>query len=476
MARIRFGTSGWRGVIAEDVTVANVRVVTRAIAEHVQQTVPEGRGVVVGHDTRFLGERFARVAAEVLAGAGVSVQVITEPVPTPTLAFAVLNQRARGGVNITASHNPPEWSGLKFSAAWGGPALPEETRAIEARANGLDPGACAVLEEADARRRGLWEDLDPKASYLEGVLAKARPDLIQQARLQVAADPFYGATRGYLDEALRRCGARVTVIRNWRDPYFGGSAPDPSEANLGELRALVAGQPELALGLATDGDGDRFGILDRDGSYIEANQVLALLLDYLVRSRGLQGGVARSVATTHLIDAVARRHGLKVYETPVGFKYLGEQIARGQVVMAGEESCGFSMQGHVPEKDGVLACLLVAEMVAAEGQSLRALLARLYDEVGVRVTRRVDVPLPARDRERLQQRLQAPPQAFAGLPVQEVTELDGRKFLLEGGAWLLVRPSGTEPVVRLYVEGRSPAELDRLVQAGQEWIGAAAQR
>jgi len=311
--------------------------------------------------------------------------------------------------------------------------------------------------------------IDPRSSYLEDLESKI--DFAALAAIGgIAVDPLYGAGRGYLDEPLLRHNVPVRLINTVSDPYFGGFPPEPAEKNIQDLISLVKSDPEIRLGIATDGDADRFGIIDEDGSYIEPNYIIALLLDYLVRTKGAQGGVARSVATSHLVDAVAAKHGVKLYETPVGFKYIGELISQDKIIIGGEESAGLSIRGHVPEKDGILACFLVAEMVAREGRSLRSLLERLYAEVGRYVTRRENITLSPELDSSFSEKMKALPAAFAGVKVDRLITIDGTKCLLDDGSWILFRKSGTEPVVRLYGEASSEEKLHGLVRAARDFI------
>ncbi len=286
----------------------------------------------------------------------------------------------------------------------------------------------------------------------------------------IAVDPLYGAGRGYLDEPLLRHKVPVRIINNFSDPYFGGFPPEPAEKYIPDLISLVKGDPDIRLGIATDGDADRFGIIDEDGTYIEPNYIIALLLDYLVRTKGASGGAARSVATSHLVDAVAAKHGVKLYETPVGFKYIGELISQDKIIIGGEESAGLSIRGHVPEKDGILACFLVAEMVAREGRSLRELLERLYAEVGRYVTKRENITLSPELDKGFLDKMGAIPAAFAGIKVDRLITIDGTKCILADGSWVLFRKSGTEPVVRLYGESSSEEKLKDLLISARDFI------
>ncbi|MDE2180259.1 MAG: phosphoglucomutase/phosphomannomutase family protein [candidate division NC10 bacterium] len=469
MKPIRFGTSGWRDIIADNFTFTNVRLVARAIAEQLLAEGADQPQIVVGYDTRFLSETFAAEAAAVLAAHGVRVWLTDRDVPTPVVAYEVIRRSAAGGLNITASHNPPEYNGLKFSGPSGGPVLPAVTDRIEKRVQALltqpEP-PYPPLGELEAK--GLVVRIDPRPAYLNRLRELVDLRTIAAARLKVAVDPLYGTAGGYLDEILREAGCDVQTLHGSRNPAFGGMAPDPSETNLQALTAVVR-SGGCQLGLATDGDADRYGIIDRDGRFIEPNYILALLLKHLITTRGWRMGVARSVATSHLVDAVARPQAVPVYETKVGFKYLGELITQGKVALCGEESAGLSILGHVPEKDGILAALLVTEMVAiAGGASVQGLLDALYAEVGGAIyARRLNLHLTQEQQGRLADRLNNLPTRVAGLAVVEVNRLDGTKLLLEDGSWFLVRSSGTEPVVRLYLDAHSEAQIEELTAAAR---------
>jgi phosphoglucomutase len=468
--QISFGTSGWRGILCDDFTYDNVKTVIQAIADNITSAGEQGKGVVIGCDTRFMGQRFVEAAARVMAGAGIKAYLCERDTPTPVISFEILRRGAAGGINFTASHNPPEYNGVKFSPSWGGPALPETTGDIERRANAMIGTSCYTeLPLEDAGRQGLVEIINPRDAYLKSLEQKVDFDAIRQMGL-VALNPLYGTGRGYLDEPLCTRGIPYVIINDRPDPYFGGHPPEPSEAHIPDFIALVKNNPDIKLGLATDGDADRFGILDADGSYIEPNYIIALLLDYLIRVRKLEGGVARSVATSHLIDAVAKKHGVPVYETPVGFKYIGELISQDKLVIGGEESAGLTIKGHVPEKDGILACFLVAEMVAREGKSIRELLDRLYGEVGRFVTRRDNLTLSAELEQAYGNKITALPAEIAGVKVKDIIRVDGTKLLLEDGSWMLFRKSGTEPVVRLYGEAGNDARLAEVMAAGRKFI------
>jgi len=471
MTRISFGTSGWRGIFCEDFTFENVRVVTQAIADHLRASGDADRGIVVGYDTRFMGGKFARETVRILAGAGIKSWLCNRDTPTPVLAWEIIQRRAGGGINFTASHNPSDYNGLKYSPASGGPALPEETRDIETRANAMLGEICYKEMSLDhAERSGLMEMIDPRESYFAQVRKLIDFDLIGRSGLHFGINTLFGTGRGYLDALLREAGVQVTTINDHPDPYFGGHPPEPAPEHMADFIALVRDNPQISLGLATDGDADRYGVVDADGSFIEPNYILALLTDYLVRVKGQSGAVARSVATSHFVDAVAAHHGLEVLETPVGFKYIGDYIARDRIMIGGEESAGLTLRGHVPDKDGILACLLVAEMVAAEKKTARELLSDLYRRVGEFHTRRVNLRLSDELEGSFPVKMAKPPADLAGKKVAKVVTIDGVKLVLEDGSWVLFRKSGTEPVVRVYAEAGNEKELDHLLAAAKSFI------
>jgi len=457
---IRFGTSGWRAIIADDFTFENVRLVTEAICSYLKES-ESAQVLVIGHDTRFMGEQFTAAATEIAAAKGIKILSCSGPTPTPTMSHAIRSQEAAGGVNFTASHNPPEYQGIKFSTADGAPALPDVTKRIE-----------QIIENkpnvADASG-GSVEEFDARTGYLEDLNTKIRFDLIANAKGLYAYDPLWGTGRGYLDKVLRDHGLEVETIHDWRDVTFGGQAPEPGEEHLSELRELVRTKG-LTLGLATDGDSDRFGVIDSDGTFITPNQLIALLTDYLAESRGWRKGVARSVATSHLVDRVAENRGLKLYETPVGFKYIGELINKDEIILGGEESAGLSIRGHYPEKDGILACLLAAEAVAARNASLTEQLRELYGRVGKLESGRIGVKLTPEVAAKLKEKLSEEPSELAGRKIEKINRIDGVKFIFADKSWMLMRPSGTEPLVRIYAESEDKDDLEVLLEQGRKYL------
>jgi phosphoglucomutase len=458
---IHFGTSGWRAVIADEFTFAAVGRVTEAICE--QFANETDRPVIVAHDTRFLGEKFAAECAEIVVAKGFEALVCDGPTPTPTVAHAIRSHNAICGINFTASHNPPEYSGMKLSTADGAPALPAVTSKIEELlANPVEN------QPKNAAPKGS-KSFDPRDAYLADLEQKVRFDLISKAGGSYAYDPLWGTGRGYLDELLQRHGLGVKTIHNWRDVLFGGRAPEPEASHLDDLRELVLAD-KCVLGLATDGDGDRFGVIDANGRFITPNQLIPIIFDYLAESRKWTGGVARSVATSHLVDRVAKAHGLPVYETPVGFKYIGELINEDKIILGGEESAGLSIKGHYPEKDGLLACLLAAETVAARGASLSEQLDQLFAQTGRLESGRIGVKLTPELMPVLQEKLKEEPTSVGGRKVKSINRIDGLKIIFEDDSWLLVRPSGTEPLVRIYAESESAKDVEVLLEQGRKYL------
>jgi phosphoglucomutase len=470
---IAFGTSGWRAIIADEFTLANVRLVTSAIASVLNDEAAGGR-VIVGYDTRFLSERFAAECATEFAELGFESYLTTRDTPTPVISYAIRTKGARGGINFTASHNPPQYNGMKFSTADGAPALPEVTKKIEERIADFQSGKAGGAGGAEKSGRKNSAEaiaLDPREDYLNDLGARVDFAKIASAGLKLAYDPLWGTGRGYLDEVLRRHECEVSVVHDYRDVLFGGHSPEPSEKNLGELRQLVLDKG-LALGISTDGDADRFGFIDRDGSFVSANYILALIVDYLCETRpDWTGGVARSVATTHLVDRVAERRGRQVYETPVGFKFIGELVNQDKIILGGEESAGLTVKGHFPEKDGILACLLVTEMVASRGASLGEMLEELFRKDGALYSDRVGIKLTPEVKDRLQKRLSSdPPDSIGGRRIADVNRMDGVKYIFDDGSWILLRMSGTEPLVRCYAETDTKKDLEVLIETGSKFV------
>jgi phosphomannomutase len=471
---IRFGTDGWRGVIADDFTFDRVRRVAAAIAAHLR-AAGAGRPpvVVVGHDTRFLGRRFAEAVAEVLAQSGAAVHLAATFVPTPGVSYATVALGADAGIAITASHNPPIYSGVKLKNRSGGAASPEMTDAVQAwidrppspdpRPPTPDPGV---------------KEFDAKGLYLKRLAELADLEAIGRARLSVVIDAMHGATQGFLAAVLRERGLPVEEIRGSLNPGFGGGNPEPMPQHLGPLFSHLAARARAgrpAVGLAFDGDGDRIAAADEAGRYVNPHQVFALLLLHLVRHRGQRGAVAKNFATTQMVDLLAEREQLPLHITPIGFKHIAALMERGGLILGGEESGGIGIQGHIPERDGQLCGLLLLELMARTGRTLAELVAGLDAELGPHRYGRVDLPLgqPV-ERGPFEARLRAEwPGAWEGIAFIDAQDLDGVKFFCRGGGWLLLRPSGTEPVLRVYAEAPSDEAVASLLRLGRRMAGTA---
>lgn len=463
MASIKFGTSGWRGLIARDFTFDNVRLATQAIAEYLNTlSAPKTKDVILGYDTRFLGREFSLAAAEVLAHNGLVPLLCNRDTPTPVIAHTIRSRKALGGLNMTASHNPAEYQGLKFSTANGAPAHPEVTKQIEQNVARLQ----AQNWTFQAAVIGTYQckTINPQPDYFKQLRKLVDFAAIKKARLKVAVELMYGTGRGYLDTLLEDAGAKVTVFHNELNPLFGGHHPEPNAEGMAEVSRFVrSGRAHLGLGL--DGDADRFGIVDKDGAWLAPNQVLVLALYHLKKNRGWTGAVVRTVPTSHQVDAVAAMLGVKVHETPVGFKYIGALMESEPIIVGGEESGGLSVKGHVPEKDGILACLLMAELVATEGKSLGRILRELAKAAGEFHTERINVAVPPEAKESLLAKLGSGLEKIGPYKVERFITTDGSKYLLPHGEWVAFRASGTEPLIRCYIEARSQAGLAKLQRA-----------
>jgi alpha-D-glucose phosphate-specific phosphoglucomutase len=468
MVSIKFGTSGWRGLIARDFTFDNVRLATQAIAEFLTSVQdPPSKTVIMGYDTRFLGREFSLASAEVLEANGFVPLLCNRDTPTPVIAHTIRDRKAAGGINMTASHNPAEYQGLKFSTSNGAPAPPEVTKQIEANVARLQADnwnfKAAVIGTYNCKT------IDPQPQYFKQLRKLVDFSRIRKAKLKIAVELMYGTGRGYLDELLEDNGARVTRFHNELNPLFGGHHPEPNAEGMAEVSRFVrSGKAQLGLGL--DGDADRFGIVDRNGTWLTPNQVLALALYHLKKNRGWTGAVVRTVPTSHQVDAVAEMLGVKVHETPVGFKYIGALMESEAIIVGGEESGGLSVKGHVPEKDGILACLLMAELVATERKSLLGILKELEKKTGEFHSERINVAIRPETKDALLAKLGSGLQSIGTFKVEKFITTDGFKYLLPKGEWVAFRASGTEPLIRCYIEAKSKASLARLRRACQQLL------
>ncbi|KPK39829.1 MAG: hypothetical protein AMJ78_07825 [Omnitrophica WOR_2 bacterium SM23_29] len=467
---IKFGTSGWRAVIADEFTFPNVRKASRAIADYVKSNSTRRNSppkIIIGYDTRFNSKEFALSAANILASNGIKVFLTNRDTPTPVISFQIIDKMADGGINITASHNPPEYNGLKFSPSHGGPAAPAVTKAIEKH-------VAKIKGEVEEMPLSCFkypiEEFNPKARYIERIKKLICLTAIRRAKLKVIVDLMHGTGRGYLDEILKDAGCKIEVLNKNLDPLFGGHPPEPAKENLDKLIAEVK-KRRANLGLALDGDADRFGIADEKGRFYTPNEVISLLFKHLVDTRERLGQVARTHSTTTLIDRIAHRYGIEVIETPIGFKYIGEVLSKKDCIIGGEESGGLSIANHLPEKDGILACLLVVEMVAMQRKKLSRILKDLYREFGKSYPGKLNFTLTEDEKSRLLNMLDKhPPKKIAGLKISESNRVDGYKFILEDSSWVLIRPSGTEPLVRCHFEGTSHNKAKKLATYCQNLI------
>lgn len=471
---IKFGTDGWRAVMADEFTFAGCRAVAQGIAAYVNSRNPGKKGVVIGYDNRFMSESFAHECGKVLAGNGIKVYIGKRAMPTPVTAFAIRALDAAGAVMITASHNPPEYNGIKFIPEYAGPAMPDVTDIIEQQVNrAMETGKVYELSVVEAERLGLWQEIEMEDAYIEHVLGLINKECFALKPLKVVIDPMYGAGIGYLDRILEGLGCEVKTVNNYRDPLFGGSMPEPVDRLLGTLkRAVVAYNADI--GLALDGDADRFGIIDGEGNFVSANEFMYLLLLHLLKTRTYKGPVARTVATTHMLDFIARKFGLEVIETPVGFKYIGKCMREKGCLMGGEESGGLSIFGHVPEKDGILACLLAAEMLAASDKTIAELKAEVREEYGMLFSKRFDIKVREQEKAKIMQNIEEyMPRLVADLKVTNISTLDGKKVVLEDGSWFLVRASGTEPLFRVYFEVDEEDGMEKIKEQVLKELGFA---
>ena len=467
---IQFGTSGWRGLIARDFTFENLRLAAQGLALSLKAELRRKKSpihgkrplVVIGYDTRFLGREFALATAEIFEQAGLEPLLTNRDAPTPVIAFCIRHKKAIGGVNITASHNPFGYSGFKFSMPNGAGAPLEFTGKIEAHAakllaKGWQPKTAVV---------GTFQckEFDPAPAYLNSIRKLIDLKAIGKAKLRIAVELMHGTGRGYLDTLLEEAGASISRFHENLNPLFGGGSPEPNESGMAEAAKFVkGGKADLALGL--DGDADRFGVVDKDSTLLTPNQVLALALYHLRKNRSIKGAVVRTVPTSHQVDAIAEMLGVKVHETPVGFKHIGALMEGEPIIVGGEESGGLSIRGHVPEKDGVLACLLMAELVAMEGKPLGRILKDLEKQTGEFHTDRINIAVPADEKAAILKKLAGGFDKIDCYPVQQFITTDGFKFLLPDNEWVAFRASGTEPVIRCYLEAKSAAHLRQLKTA-----------
>ncbi|WP_232698415.1 phosphoglucomutase/phosphomannomutase family protein [Brevibacillus daliensis] len=468
--KIAFGTDGWRAIFADQFTMENVRVVTKAIALYTEENGLKERGVIVGYDRRFMGRSFAEEVGKVLTAHGILTFLVNDATPTPIVAFGVKHFGVSGAIMLTASHNPPEYNGIKYIPEYAGPASASITSRLEELISQIqiDTKQVDTMQIKKAKALKLYKPILLKPHYEAHIRRLIQLETIKQAGLAVVVDAMHGAGSGYMGPILQEAGVKVTSIRTENDPLFGGSMPDPTKKHLSLLQSRVV-EEGAALGLANDGDADRFGVVDSDGRYISPNEVLVMLTYHLLKNRQLRGKIVRTVATTHLLDRIAQAYGLELIETPVGFKYIGAEMEKGNVLIGGEESGGASILGHIPEKDGILINLLLTEMCAYEGKKIDQILNEIYSQFGQLFSARLDMKVKNKKRF-LQYMEKHPLHQVAGYTVTSIGRIDGWKIVLEDGDWILIRPSGTEPLIRIYCEANGQEELDKVLEAVRDWI------
>ena len=473
---IHFGTDGWRAVISDSFTFDNLRIVAQAIAdavasEHWEKSVNvDPKKIVIGFDTRFLSDRFAGEVARVLAANGFTVLLAQSDSPTPAISYAVKNQKAIAGVMITASHNAPRYNGVKLKGAFGGSALPEQCRRVEVYINDNEQQARGpnLMDFKKAREAGLIQKFNPLPAYFDHLRTLINTDLIADNPQRFVVDAMYGSGRGVIKSFLQGSGCEIVEIRGEMNPGFGGVHPEPIAKYLGPLASAVSsGMGNF--GVVTDGDADRIGAMDERGAFVDPHKIMALSLKYLVEKRGWSGAVVRTVSTTRMIDRLAKRYGLKLYETPVGFNHIADYMMKEDVLIGGEESGGISFKGHIPEGDGPIMGLLLVEMIAAAKKSLVEMVDDLLADVGPALFERVDLRLsrPVAKAEMTDYLTQKAPKEIGGQKVDEVSQRDGVKYIMSDDSWLLIRPSGTEPVLRVYAEGRTREMVKALMGYGK---------
>ena len=448
---IRFGTDGWRAVIGDEFTFENVRACAQATALQVKETGLADRGLVVGYDTRFASDEFAAAAAEVLAANGIPVYLCDRPAPTPVIGYAILQRKAAGSVVITASHNPSQYSGFKVRTEYAGAAPPEVLTRIEALL--ARSGRASRLPLAEAKAKGLVETFDPRPEYMAHVSELVELGSLRAAGLRVVVDSMHGAGAGYLRRLLAGGKTRIWEVRSARNPAFPGMHnPEPIPRNLSPLRHAVR-RHRAQVGLATDGDADRLGVLDGEGRFVNQLQTFALLTYYLLEVRGLRGPIIKSLTTTGMVPRLGELYGVPVHETAVGFKHLGPKMRETDAIIAGEESGGYAFRGHLPERDGILSGLYFLDLMARRRKGAADLVAELFDKVGPHYYDRVDIEMSPQERTRMESRLEGlRPKSIAGMKVTAIDRTDGLRFRLDDGAWALIRLSGTEPLMRIYTE------------------------
>ena len=466
---IRFGTDGWRALIAEDFTFANVGRCAQGLADYLKAISTAGQGLVVGYDTRFLSREFAERVAGVCAASGIRVFLSQAAAPTPVISFNVLHHQAAGAAIITASHNPANWNGFKFKSEYAGSATQEITDQLEAAIARVDRVPALTVEAGRAEE--LIVDIDPAPPYLVRVESLVDLEAIRAAGFRVLVDAMFGAGAGYIPTLISGGATAAEEMHGYPNPAFPGmEQPEPIAHNLARLRERMAAG-EASVGLALDGDADRVGVVDENGRFITTLEVFSLLAYYLLEHKGRRGPLVKGVTSSMMLNKLGRMYGVDVHEMKVGFKYIGPRMSQVDALMAGEESGGFAFQGHIPERDGILSGLYMLEFMALTGKTPSQLVDELFDRVGAHYYQRRDVAFNAQDRGRIQEKLDAGGlDQLAGMPVRQIDDIDGRRLTFDD-AWLISRFSGTEPLLRVYAEAGSPETVTALLDAAMEYLG-----
>ncbi len=468
-SEIRFGTDGWRAIIAQDFTFANVARCAQGLVDYLKDTGIADRGLVVGYDTRFLSREFAETVACVCAGNGVRAWLTREAAPTPVVSYSVLDRKAAGAAIITASHNPGIWNGFKFKPEYAGSATDEITGRLEDKIDLVaEPTTMSV---AEGKERGLILEFDPKPPYLERIGALVDLPAIRDAGIKVMVDSMFGAGAGYIAGLVSGGSTTVTEMNGYRNPAFPSmDQPEPIAHNLPGLLVRVPTEG-ASVGIALDGDADRVGIVDEKGNFISTLEVFSLLALYLLEHKGLRGPLVKGITSSIMLNKLAERYGVDVHDMPVGFKHIGPKFSEVNGIMGGEESGGFAFRGHIPERDGILSGLYVLEFMARTGKTPAQLIADLFAMVGPHYYRRRDVAFDATARTEIQARIHSDQLTeLAGLKVRKSDEIDGKRLFFDN-AWLASRFSGTEPLLRIYCEAESPGMVDKLLDAAADYLG-----
>ncbi len=473
MSRIvRFGTDGWRAIVAEDYTYANVRDATQGTAEYVHESGQAPNGLVVGYDTRFVSEHFAEAAAEVLAANGIKVLLTNTSVPTPVVSYSVLEKKAGGAIVITSSHNPWMYNGFKYKPEYAGSASQQVADRLEELIEDVQrAGRTKRMPLEEARKQGLVEEFDPKPAYYAQVGKLLDLNSMREAGLHIVADPIFGAGRGFFRELLSGGKTTVNEIRGERNPYFGGVNPEPIMPNV-QMCCDVVKETGANLGLCTDGDSDRIGIVDDQGEFVDQLQVMGLLTLYLLEVRGWRGPIVKSVTTTSMANRLAQKYGVEVIDTPVGFKFIGPEMIARKAMIGGEESGGFGFMNHIPERDAIVAGLFIADLTIKMGKPLSEVIRYLNENFGPSFYHRDDYHFPEDQRQVIMKRLSDnPPKDIDGQAVTSINRADGFKYNLADNTWLMIRFSGTEPLLRIYTETNSAERVQRMLAIGKQMAG-----